>query len=122
MRTDDFVLALGGHFIRNVVDIHYVNMKTLQVTKSKLVCPIAGDDWVYQCKAYVIIPNNEVTNKMLVHGYVRKVWKRWIFRRDLSYPPHYLIQIIEHYYQQDVLYLFRANILVWEVLVDDILN
>ena len=54
-------------------------------------------------------------------GFIRIVWKGNGLD-GIGYPPDYLIQIIRQYYQNEMLYLFTTNDLVWKINTDDILN
>ena len=103
----------------NHIGIFYIDTKDLSMKKSSIKISSGFDK-------HVEIPKHDLTDKMTVNGYVRNTWKRKKYKA-VRYPPSYLLQIIVHYYQNEILYLFKQDSLAKckaiEVLnIDDIVS
>ena len=57
-----------------------------------------------------VIPDHKVMDDLCVNGFVKDIWKAKEFN-NMRYPPHYLIQIMSKYYQNEVLLTFDHDTL-----------
>ena len=84
--------------------------------ESKLKCPMTG-------RYFATISNNKDEEKLIVSGFVNDSYKTNEFI-DLQIMPHYLIQLISNWYENQKVYLLRRNDdkpSLFTIKVDDIL-
>ena len=105
-----YMIIIGGSiqvswFSTKIVhDIYYLNTKTLDIKKSKIKIPNIGNN-ISWSRFDAVMPGHASSDKLTVEGYARAVWKGK-GSENMRYPPSYLLQIIECYYKDEMVYLF----------------
>ena len=90
-----------------------MDIKSMTFGICNIKCPTKGP---IEC----VIVSNKYKHELSISGYIRNIWKNHAFD-DMTYPPVYLIKIMESYYDLEEIHLFWKY-LHWKISVEDILN
>ena len=91
-------------------------MVSLQVRKSKIVCPLKKGYF------HAVINNEYIYDEIICNGYIRKYWNRHN-QGTLKILPMYLIKLIQSFFSVQIIHLFEiyAKIGHWKIKINDII-